>query len=137
MTDQDWTPARGYTIAACHLLIRSGIIVGLSVLAGVGFIKACDAMGIRVVHWALPFLTGAVSGAIEGYVLALNVADKCGLSGRTLLMPALVLFGVAQYLAYQATTVMYSGWGEPLSYLFAPAFAFGGLMAVKNFILDS
>ena len=136
MTDGEWTPARGYTMAACHLVVRSGIITGLSVLAGVGFVKACTAMGLHRISWPVPSAAGVAVGVVEGYVLARHVADKCGLSGRSLIMPALVLLGGAQFLAYHVTMAIHPRWDDVTLLLFLMAFMFAMLIAVKNFVLD-
>ena len=137
MSDDDWTPARGYRLAAYHLVVRSGIIAGASLLAGAGFVKACEAMGFQFVHWSLPATAGAALGIIEGYVFSWHVTDKCGLSGRSLLVPALVLPGLAQFLAYQATTAIHPLWEDVLIYLFLPAFGLSILLAFKNFLMES
>ena len=137
MDEKEWTPARGCTIAAGYLVARSAIIAGVSILAGLGFVKACTAMGMVTVHWALPAIFGLLLGAIEAYVLAWKVSESCGLTGRPLILPALVLLAAAQYLAHQVIGAVYPTWDDVMLCLLIPAYGLAMILAGRILIMDS
>ena len=137
MTEDDWTPAKGYMKAGCHLAVRTGINITLSVIACLGFAMACDSMGLEAINFMLPVAAGAAVGAAEGCIQGMRVSSAAGLSGRPLLMPALALFGGAQYVAFRVALVYRPGWNETFFFIIGMTFALGMAMTLKYFLTDN
>jgi hypothetical protein len=108
MDPDNWTPARGWGIAMLKAGYRCAAIF---LVVGVADFLAFH-LTFLPVHWAVMavlFLASAAVGYPVGHLLCRKLVDDCGLAGRTIVLPVVVLLAVAEFAALQVVVALKGG----------------------------
>ena len=136
MEPDQWTPARGWAIALGRAGLRSAVL--LAVFTGVLYL-VWPMDEYLPPHWsiiALVFLVSAVVGYPTGHMVVSKLLDACGLAGRSILLPVLMLQVAGSVLAYHLALLL-RGAGGMCTFVLAAGMAFWSVAAgFRTLLLD-
>lgn len=128
MDADEWTPKRGWIIAAKRGGLRMAILLTVEFIAMWVLWRPLQTIPQHGMLLAVSFsFSGAVS-FFGGHLVARKLGEITGLAGRSLLLPVLIPLGGFPLLAYKIVSFAHGEEGEMLIWAFAIGLIIWGVL---------